>query len=298
MPVIKTSSWGNKGRTQERAHLRYINRFGTLCDETGAQIMTEDEALDSGRYDFSRRTTSVRLVISLPKERTEEAIQAILDELRQRYPQFVFALHEKNDAGEHQPHLHVDIMSHRGWAWRNARGEWKSLKSKLDAVFKARGLSFGKKKRIYQSRTQSEIHLRARGGRTWKDDMARGFEKAMREVAKAANIADALVAGDIVALAKTLLRSGLQLAHRGEKTMTLTDKDDNRCRIGRIYPGVRGKDDIEKILREMREEIKKTQSHTARKEEPQPKPSKAWCEAVQRNSNNNNHTAPGFAPGI
>jgi len=281
MPIIKVSSWGNRGRSQEAAHLKYIDRFGTLNDETGQRI-TPAEALESGRYDWKRRTTSARVIISLPREGTEEAMKIVLEELANRYPAYVYAFHAQNDKGESQPHLHVDIQSYRGWKWNQCKQEWKSLKTKLDGAFSARGLGFKSKTgRVYRARTQAEIHMSQRGLSTWKNNMAIGVKKAI-------NNAEAIASGDITAFGKALAMSGLQLARATEKTLTIRDAAGNKCRLGRLYPALRTPRDVENLL--------KSQRPTSRQRPPE-----SWAERMQKiaalaaeiNGHQRGITAPG-----
>jgi len=280
MPVIKVSSWGNRGRDQERTHLKYIARFGTLCDETGASV-PPDDVLSSNRYNWSRRTTSARLIISLPKEGTEKAMELVLAELAKRYPAYVYALHEVNDKGERQPHLHVDVMAHRGWRWRQMKTEWKSLKTKLDADFAANNITFRKRPgRIYRSRTQAEIHMQQRGEKTWKSNLAYAVQSAV-------NNASAIAGGDIMALGKALGQFGVTIARLTRSSVTLADKNGNKCRLGRLYPGLKSVEDIESFLRAKRPQ---TQA-------PQPKPSAAFSASVRRNANSANNSSPTMRPG-
>lgn len=251
MPLVKISSWGNKGRSQERAHLKYIARHGTLCDETGASIDI-DTVLDSGRYDPRRRTMSVHGIISLPKEGTEAARAIVMAELAERYPHFVAAVHMVNDNGESQPHVHFVAQSYRGWAWRQSKMEWKSLKGSLDQKFAAAGLGFKKQPgRIYRSRTQSEIHMKQRFQRTgstqkiWKDTMAKAVQCGIKE-------ASAIASGDIFAVISVLLKFGISVSRMTEKTITMQDAQGNKCRLNKLYPQLKTQADVERLIRDMR----------------------------------------------
>lgn len=237
MPVVKVSSWGQKGREQEAAHLRYIARYGTLCDETGASVSPQ-EVLASGRYDWRRRTTSARVVISLPRAHPQEALNIVLAELADRYPAYVYAYHAVGDDGQPQPHLHVDIMAYNGWAWSNARCEWAHLKGKLDATFTAQNIAFRRRARVYRVRTQPEVHMRRKSTtQIWKDSMAHAVQQAIRQTPS-----------DITAFGKALQALGVCIARQTNKTITLVDKYGNKCRLSKLYPQIGAPDKLLELL--------------------------------------------------
>ncbi len=240
MGVAKVSSFGH-GKQSDIDNTGYTGRFDTLEDETGRHIDKKDivAAVTARLSCVTSEKTSFRVIHSLPKIDTQEALWIVQDEARQRYGTFLSAFHPTNDKGEVQPHIHLLVFNDMEHHPLRRLTEIFDFRNSIDRRFKDAGISYSPSKHPTRAkRTQSEIHIIEKSRHSWKEDMRKVLKDIVRNSA-VRNFRD---------FENELNSHGISIVRRTEKTLTLMNKDGKRVRLTKLFSGARNQEDIESLL--------------------------------------------------
>ncbi len=232
MIIVKLSSFGRAGKSGEVAHLRYIGRAEAcrhgLQDEAGS-IIPLNEALQ--KYNWQHKTVSDRLIISLPSGLSEAEInlirQEMLQELSGRYDAFTLAEHSNTS----NVHFHCTVINTGNRKQNFDRPSeiynlQRALNNELIPVPKTG----------HRTVTQAEIHLCQRGEDSWKTAMRIACNSATKGSKAFSDWQNSLG------------KQGVTICRETSKTLTLQDSAGNRCRINKLFAGVKCRRDIETLL--------------------------------------------------
>jgi hypothetical protein len=231
--LIRITSFG-KSKSQDKAHLNYINRFGTAIDEMGNSI-TGNEKNILNRHDERQswsKKISTRISISLPSDRVQadRAYEVLREMLAEKYDRFVIAYHEDTKNGNNHSHVYLQNLD---------RLSFSKLRDKdiFNAEFQTRlereGITYSYKrhKELQPKMSQAEIHMREKGQELWKDDM--------RDA-----VSYALSSSEFDFFVCALAERGIFLVRETPNSLTFQDLQGNKARLDKLFPRMKNRADI------------------------------------------------------
>jgi hypothetical protein len=241
-PVVKLSSFG-KGKDSDIANARYIARFGTLQDEMGNPISQKQRAKaveERLKQVQNQNKSSFRVIVSLPAENTDKAMQEVLDEIRNRYSSFLVAYHETNDAGQMQPHLHFLIFNDCKNHKLKDMNEIFNLRNAIGERFKNSNISFSLSQEDMKPKyKQAEVHMKEKGQQLWKDDIRQAVNFSL------------VNARDFDSFVSALAKQGVSIARETPNSLTFSIQEqgkEKRVRLDKLFTRMKNRQDIERKL--------------------------------------------------
>ena len=237
--LVRITSFG-KTKQQDRAHLNYINRFGTAVDEMGNSITGREKNIlrrHDDRTSWSKKI-STRLSVSLPADRAQadRAYEVLKEMLVEKHDRFITAFHEDKKNGNNHSHVYVQNLDRLSFAKL-------SDKDIFNAEFQKRlekeGITYSYKKhnKLQPHLKRAEYHKKQRGERVELDDIRNAVESALSH------------ANDFDSFSQALAEKGITISRETANSLTLMDATTgNKARLNSLFSRMKNRTDVENQL--------------------------------------------------
>ena len=233
--LVRITSFG-RSKQQDRAHLNYVNRFGTAIDELGNSITGREKDIlnrHDDRTSWSKKI-STRLSVSLPADRAEadRAYEVLKEMLIEKHDRFITAFHEDKKNGNNHSHVYLQNLDRLTFAKLSDKdlfnAEFQKRLEKEGIVY-----SYKKHNKLQPNMKRAEWHKKQRGEAVELDSFRNAVESSLS------------VATDFDSFTAALKNHGITIIRETVNSLTLQDAEGRKARLDRLFSGMKNRVDIE-----------------------------------------------------